>query len=122
MVRRIGFSEDKVDKTRKSTADRYLDEFRAKGRKQAAEVTKKAARVQTKPTERKRQWVAIVFLFIWLLLWTGGIIAAAGAFLQGEDRGFLAIWIAFATLGWFFAVFMLKKLLRGKPLNNSKDT
>ncbi|MCP5072274.1 MAG: hypothetical protein GY947_03140 [Rhodobacteraceae bacterium] len=122
MVRRIGFEDKKSDSPEKSTADRYLDEFRAKGRKQVEEAAARAAKSRTKTGGRKRQWVVIVFLSVWLILWTGGIIAAAAAFFQGQDQGFLAIWITFATLGWFFAVFMLRRLLRGRELTKSKDS
>ena len=107
MARRVGFG-DKPERG-KSTADAYLDEFRAKGRQ------KRAAKTATHAARPKRHWFVIVFLGIWLALWTFGIVMAGILVLSGEKDSFLLIWLLFASIGWIAVVLVLRRLIRGKP-------
>ncbi len=107
MVRRVGFVDKLDEGQKKSTADQYLDEFRAK--KQNKHPADDAA-TATKP---KRQWVAIIFLAVWLVLWTVGMMMVGLQILNGAEDGFLVVWLLGASIGWLFAVYMLVRLWRG---------
>ena len=60
----------------------------------------------------------IVFLSLWLIGWTFGIIMVSGLFFadDGPQRWFALVWLAAAVFGWFFAVYALWRLILGKPL------
>lgn len=58
-----------------------------------------------------------VFLSVWLIGWSTGIVFAFGALLSEWGTGpslFLIVWLTFAILGWFFAVGFLFKIIRGR--------
>ena len=105
MARKVGFSEP--DREKKSTADSYLDEFRARSRAQSAHEASQ------KRVVRKRQWVPIIFLMVWLAGWSGGILLAFSAIANGASDGGLWVWILVACLAWVGAVLALIWLLKG---------
>ena len=117
MVRKIGFDQERKPR-KKSVADQYLDEFRAKARdkRQLSErlVAQKDAPVRT------RSWPTILFLCVWLVAWTAAIVFVGMLILSGEGPVFLIIWEIAAVIGWFVAVFILRAQLRGTPARPDK--
>lgn len=75
-----------------------------------------------------RNWLAIIFIAVWLVGWTFGIYMAASAVLPhtsrdgiGFDNAFMMIWIIAAMAGWLIAARVLWKLLKGEPLSKQSD-
>lgn len=114
MARKVGFDEPDTEK-KKSIANRYLDEFRAKS---STEI--KAKTIHTRVT---RDWFTVVFLLVWLAGWTFGILFCVGALVFGSNEAivviFLFIWAAAACAFWLLAVKALIKELRGNQMRNS---
>ncbi len=103
-------------KGRKSVADAYLDKFRARAR---------AHRQPLPPAgtgKVKRDWVSILFLVFWLLVWSMGMLVAAVFVLEGPRSWFLVIWLFFALIGWLFAWRQLYLELRGKSAETGDDS
>ncbi|MEM7270790.1 MAG: hypothetical protein AAF401_16255 [Pseudomonadota bacterium] len=104
MVRRVGFG------------DRY-GERRTDKRIETAERT----------SSPRRSGVSRVFiggfLIVWLVGWTSGIVFALSEIVEqglgAADFG-LFVWVAFAVIGWIFAVVMLFRVITGRPLGKSK--
>ena len=111
MARKIGFERPDTE-PKKSIADSYLDEFRKKHNHKLspnAQPTPKAAKV-------KRNWVVILFLSFWLTGWSIGIVTVLMLITSGSTDSFLFIWVGFALLGWFVAVYVLIQQIKGvKP-------
>lgn len=70
---------------------------------------------------RKKRLGGIAFLIVWLSIWTFGIFVAGSTWLsmsQGEvGYVFLMIWLVFAIPAWFFAAWILFRLLRGDDVD-----
>lgn len=85
----------------------------SEAQKQDDEAKKKGAL----PTGAGRVFAG-VFLFIWLIGWSTGIVFAFGALMsEWASSGpsfFLIIWLTFAIIGWFFAVTFLFRIIRGR--------
>lgn len=104
MARRVGFG---TPKAKRSVADEYADRFRKRAHDQKA----------TPKLRIKRQWFPIVFLCVWLVLWTAGILFVIGVLFGGSGADtFLLIWLAFAVFGWFGAVKALITLFKGEQV------
>lgn len=116
MTRKIGFEKADKKVNKKSIADSYLDEFRARTAKpkpkQPESITKSSPR-------RKRNWVAIIFLCVWLVGWSFGIMFAAAIIASGDAPFFIFIWITAALAGWVIAFFILLGLIKGKIVGDS---
>lgn len=123
MVRKVGFEDERPDK---GVADRVLDQHRAKARaRKAAE-----ARERAEATERRKgstpangrstfgRVFGILFLTVWLTLWTGGIVMVAFIVLSGDVHAgplvFMLIWEVIAIFAWFAAVRSLIRMFRGQ--------
>ncbi len=116
MARKVGFDRPDTE-PKKSIADSYLDEFRKKHNHDLSPNTQP----MPKAPKRKREWVSIIFMMVWISGWSIGILFALGVLMSGTADAFLLIWLAFAILGWFVAVFVLTALLRGRePFQKSK--
>ncbi|HEV2817259.1 MAG TPA: hypothetical protein VGW40_08595 [Allosphingosinicella sp.] len=63
----------------------------------------------------RRNLFMLLFLPFWLIVWTGGGIAAAAEFARTGEP-FLALWLCGWALGWIFAVLMLAWMLAGAEL------
>jgi hypothetical protein len=68
---------------------------------------------------------AILFLSIWLIVWTAGchmaLITAVDLSYGEEGYIFLRIWLAVAIPAWFFVAWTLFRLLRGDNVEISFD-
>lgn len=89
-------------------ADRVLDQFRAKTRARRKAEADDAARHAARP---KRQWIPIVFISIWLVLWSTGMALVGLIILSGEGEPGLWLWWCFALVGWVIAVWFLFMLI-----------
>ena len=110
MTRKIGFEKSAAEK-KTSIADRYLDTFRQRHKSDQSRDTKPN---KVKP-KTKRNWFQILFLMVWLALWSSGILFVVAILLAGGFQPFLLIWLAAALFGWFFAAKSLRKLIKGEP-------
>ncbi len=61
-----------------------------------------------------RNWFSILFIGVWLTIWTIGGFAAFSQLVFGEARLFLAIWHVGWAIGWLFAASWLGWQLGGK--------
>ena len=112
MVRKVRFSREDTE-PKKSIADSYLDEFRKKHNHELSTNTQpspKAAKV-------KHNWVVIIFLLIWLTFWSIGILTVISIVAGGNPEPFLLIWLTAAIFGWIVVVAILKRMLKGKPID-----
>lgn len=120
MVRKVGFEDGS---SRKSVADRVLDEHRAKARARRAAEAEAKAEARNRPASATTgggvaRGFKIVFLLVWLTLWTGGVLMVAFVILSGEVHAgpliFMLIWEAFAIFAWVAVVRSLLRLVRGQ--------
>ncbi|GEM_PF-6943671 len=118
MVRKIGFGKDGENKE-PSVAERHVEKFRARARQKSVRESRGK---RAKPPLAARIPI-IIFLVVWLVFWTAGIIGVAVAIAKGDggDIGFLVIWEALAFLGWVAVVYVLIRTIRGRtPRNDGK--
>lgn len=118
MTRKIGFSRTDREKKKKSIAESYLDEFRAR---KSQQTTVKTSSVAPGRVRRKRNWVAILFLCVWLIGWSFGIMLAAAILFGGDAPFFIYIWIIAAVIGWIIAFFILLGLIKGTSVDPEND-
>ncbi len=126
MVRRVGFGSpsDRAQEEKE-------DQERAKRIAERLAADKRAAATRTKPKTNRpdKNSVALgalskgpkvlmfVFLSVWLVGWTIGIIFAFDTFSSSGEwftRIFLSVWLLFAIIGWFVVVGVLLRILFGK--------
>jgi len=120
MARKIGFSSSKGgrrkgDGPKISVADRYVDKDRARSPHAQREIDQKQA------IKTKRQWFPIIFIFFWLIGWSGGLFLVAATLFAGQGDWFIWVWLIFASLGWMLGIYSLIRLLRGAPLPHKKS-
>ena len=60
----------------------------------------------------RRNWLTLLFLPVWIVVWTVGGIAVLGSLFTHFDL-FLAVWLLFWALGWVIAVATILWNLRG---------
>lgn len=63
----------------------------------------------------RRNWFVLLFVAVWLTMWTAGGAAAVGA-LFTRFEPFLLVWLGFWALGWLFAVATVAWQLGGAEL------
>ena len=67
----------------------------------------------------------LAFMLVWITGWSFGVFFAARSWLSmslGEEGFiFLSFWLAFAIPGWFFAAWVIFKLLRGDHFEINSD-
>lgn len=114
MARKIGFSRPDTE-AKNSIADSYLDEFRQRHNHDLKPDPYGA------PPKRKRNWFVILFLLLWLTGWSGGMLLVTGIILSGEADLFLLVWLAAASVGWIFAVYVLVQQIKGKPVSKGTN-
>ena len=118
MVRKVGFGEDDPEPTsqsKKSVADQAMDRFRKRARNKE--------RAQAQRSENKKNNLAgILFLILWLGVWTFAIIGASYSAYQMRDP-FVLIWVAFAAFAWFKGFQSLIKKFKGetKPFERPEN-
>ena len=61
-----------------------------------------------------KNWFVILFISVWLLVWTAGGIAALTQLLGGEAQLFLGVWLVGWAVGWVFAASWLGWQLAGQ--------
>ena len=109
MVRRVGFGNTQLPEDIGETPDdETLPSTYSRLRREEAAPA---------PKGLSARLFGASFLGIWLIGWTIAIRFSAVTFIRANDietRIFLGIWIAFALLGWWFAVRTFMRLLRGK--------
>ena len=105
MVRRVGFGSTDDEQTAPSTAEVTNSRLDSGAQPQ-----------DTKPISGPVRVFIVIFIGIWLVGWSVGIIFAVIALFMGDDfsKLFLIFWIVLASGGWLFAVKFLIALLRGK--------
>jgi hypothetical protein len=110
MVRRVGFGNKDNEESGLTTAELIKSRLDS-----AAEPQ------DTKPMSGPVRVFTIIFLGVWLLGWSGGIIFAVIALFTGNDfsKFFLIFWIVLASAGWLFAVKALRALLRGESISGA---
>lgn len=112
MARKVGFD---TPKKRQTVADRVMDEHRARARAKRDAAQEAAAPDVPEPAARpRRRWGTILFLSIWLSLWSVGVFFVGLIILSGEGEPFLLVWEAFALIGWVAVVSILVKLIRNR--------
>ena len=113
MVRKVGFEQEKP-KAKKSIADSYLDEFRARS------AQKRRAEAPVAPSRHRvrRNWVLIVFLSVWLMFWSFGILTVSAIIASGGAPLFLFIWLIAALVGWFVVFVILRRQIKGTPIDD----
>lgn len=105
MARRIGFNDGSTDTRPQSPS--------------CSEIA------PPKHASAAARWLLISFLTIWLSGWTTGIWFAISGLIESgaEDpalAAFLGVWITFALGGWVFVVWVLFRLLAGRPLPQAR--
>ena len=114
MARRIG-SDGARDKRIPSIADQHLDSFRAKARaKKKAKAAAKAA-TSAKIRDLTFRIPRIIFLLVWLLGWSAGVLFVAVMMFTGKGNLFLVVWEIFAVFGWYAGFRALINTIKGKP-------
>lgn len=126
MVRRIGFGDGNDGDPREARpARRPATRLEAETETPAAKPSD-----QSDPAKRPSGWVRFVivlFLLVWLAVWSFGIWFAFQSISEAWERGaadgfdwfalgFLAIWLFFALVGWAFGIVFLVVTLFGKPV------
>jgi hypothetical protein len=114
MVRRVGFEQEDKE-AKKSIAGSHLDDFR---KRHNHELSPNPLAPSVK---KRRNWFVILFLFVWLLGWSFGMLMAIGTLLSGPAEPFLVIWIVAASGGWLFVMFALRRQIKGTPLTRNKQ-
>ena len=106
MVRRVGFGESKDERSDLTSVPQ-------------TKPTPRATKTDAEPMSGPVRVFTILFLGVWLLGWSGGIIFAVIALFTGNDfsKFFLIFWIVLASAGWLFAVKALRALLRGEQIS-----
>lgn len=108
MARKVGFDTPDTEQ-KKSIADSYLDEFRAKSARTKTPAPAPRQRVQ-------RNWFVLIFMVIWITFWSFGILMAIGMLLSGGPVAFMALWLAAACVGWIVALGVIIKQIKGTPV------
>lgn len=108
MARKVGFEKPDTEPA-KSIADRYLDEFRAKAKSETA-------RPPAPKPKRRRNWILILFMSIWITAWTFAILMAIGMLFSGGPVVFMVVWLTLACIGWIVALVILIRNIRGIPV------
>ena len=114
MVRRVGFGKPVQPEEEDNPSDTTP----------SGSTYARLRRDEDTPTRPKAQSFLVrlgmaSFLVLWLIAWTIGIIFATVSFLGSDEidsRIFLAIWISFAVIGWWFAARTAYRILRGKSV------
>ncbi len=114
MARKVGFEKPDTD-PKKSVADSYLDEFRAKSKTQQQTAPRPKRRV-------RRNWFVIIFLTIWIICWSFGILLAIGMLIADGPVAFILIWLAAACFGWVIALGALIAQIKGIPIDDDGET
>ena len=106
MVRRVGFGESKDERSDLTSVPQ-------------TKPTPRATKTDAEPMSGPVRVFTIIFLGVWLLGWSGGIIFAVSALFTDNDfsKFFLIFWIVLASAGWLFAVKALRALLRGEQIS-----
>lgn len=144
MVRRVGFGEDeKPEKPHKRHVGRHKRVFGIMPEVEAAENTARSdmrrkrrrkprlsnrfqnpliPRDNSRRGKARAKWIIVVFLLVWLSVWSFGIYSSVEAYQRssGGDALFLMVWIGGASVGWLLAVLLLLALLFGKETANKK--
>ena len=118
MARKVGFDTPDTEPKR-SIADSYLDEFRAKT---ATKSPSTPTPVRTSKPRVRRNWFVIIFTTVWITFWSFGILTAVGMLLSGGPVVFMTIWLAAACVGWFFALGVIIKQIKGTPIPDESTT
>lgn len=108
MVRRVGFGKSKDERSDLTSVP-------------LTKPTPRATKTDAEPMSGPARVFTIIFLGVWLLGWSGGIIFAVVALFTGNDfsKFFLIFWIVLASAGWLFAVKALRALLRGESISGA---
>jgi len=127
MARRVGFGDKRREETRERDGDDAAPDL-------AAETTgaPDAAAKGPKKAGPVARLVIILFLLLWLALWSYGIheawSAASDLFEQSEWEAFdyamlafFAVWLTGALIGWAFGVVILFVMLFGKEVERSPE-
>lgn len=109
MVRRVGFGGDEEGSEKPARA---IKSKPAELRPLPGDPVKK------EPMGLGARIFSVGFLSIWLIGWSGGIVFAAVQLITGSDfsRFFLVIWLAAATVAWYFAAKTLVNLVKNRPV------
>lgn len=110
MARRVGFGNKKNDGSEEFSAEVL------KSRMDAA-----AEPIDSKPMGAGMRLFMIVFIGVWLIGWTGGIIFATFALFadSGFSKVFMFVWLVAAIIGWTFAFRTIGKLIRGEQISGA---
>lgn len=112
MARKVGFDTPDTEPKR-SIADSYLDEFRAK----ATNSRTRAATAAPAPRQKvQRNWFVLIFMIVWITFWSFGILMAIGMLLAGGPVAFMLIWLGAACVGWVVALGVIIKQIKGTPV------
>jgi hypothetical protein len=127
MARRVGFGDRRRETPQESDDDAATPE-----RPDEAAVAERAAAKGPKKAGPVARLVIILFLLLWLALWSYGIheawSAASDLFEQSEWEAFdyamlafFAVWLTGALIGWAFGVVILVVMLFGKEVDRSPE-
>ena len=108
MVRRVGFGNSKDERSDLTSVP-------------LTKRDRRAAKTDETSMSGPARVFTILFLTVWLIGWSGGIIFAVIALFNGNDfsKFFLIFWIVIASAGWVFGAKTLGTLLRGGSISGA---
>lgn len=106
--------ENEPAKPKGSTADRHLDRFRAKARAQKQANATKKAKTTARVSDLSRRVPIIIFLVIWVIIWSSGILYVALLLIGGQGNLFLGFLEGLALIGWYKGLRGLINAIKGK--------